>query len=84
MCQMYGINYVTMACGLNLPSEENLTDAEVYGYRFHPQKQRHVLEDRPEASGHEHEDTRKAVLTKHKTSRDGVNWWRCRIDLLVR
>ena len=45
-------------------SEDNFTDAEVSGYRFQPQIQRHVLEDTPEASGHENEDTREAVLTK--------------------
>ena len=51
--------------------EENVTDAEVSEYSFQPQRQRHVLEDTPEASGHEKEDTREAELTK-KTSRDAV------------
>ena len=37
---------------------------EVSGYRFHSQRQRHVLEDTPEASGHEKEDTREAELAK--------------------
>ena len=67
-----------MACCYGLSksaSEENVTDAEVPVYRFQPQRQRHVLEDRPEATGHEKVDTQEAELT---------NWWRCRTDLLVR
>ena len=43
---------------LNLRPEVNLTDAEVTGYRFQPQVQRLVLEDWPEESGREKEDTR--------------------------
>ena len=38
--------------------------AEVSGYRFQPQRQRHILEDTPEASDHEKKDTREAELTK--------------------
>ena len=51
-------------------SEENVTDAEVSGYRFQPQRQRHVLEH-----------TREAELTKRQTSRDAVDW--CRTDLTL-
>jgi len=40
------------------------TTLEVSGYRYQPQRQRHVLEDAPEASGHEKEDTREAELAK--------------------
>ena len=47
-------------------SEENVTDAEVSGHRFQPRRQRHVLEDRPEASDHEKEDKREAEHTKDK------------------
>ena len=47
-------------------SEEHLTDAEVSGYRFQPQRQRHVLEDTPEASDHEKKDTLETELTKKK------------------
>ena len=60
-------------------SEEMSTDAEVSGYRFQPQRQRHVLEDRAEASDHEKEDTREAELAKTQTSRDAVDW--CQTDL---
>ena len=38
--------------------------AEVSGYRFQPQRQRHILEDTLEASDHEKKDTREAELTK--------------------
>ena len=61
-----------MACcyGLSKSSgEEDFTDAEVSEYRFQPQRQRHVLEDRPEASGREKEDTREGELTKRQTFR---------------
>ena len=44
-------------------SDEYLTDAEVSGCRVKPQRQRHVLEDTPEASRDEKEDTRNAELT---------------------
>ena len=47
------------------PSEEYFTHAEIYVFRFQPQRQRHVLEDIPEASGrseHEKEGTREAEL----------------------
>ena len=47
-------------------SVENVTAAEVSGYRFQPQRQRHVLEDRPEASDQEKEDKREAEHTKDK------------------
>ena len=67
-----------------LSKSDHLTDAEVSGYRFQPQRQRHVLEDTLEASDHEKKDTREAERTKNKTSRDGVNWWRCRTNLLMR
>ena len=56
-----------MACCSGLSkssSEDNLTDAEVSGYRLHPQRQRHVLEDRSKASGREKEDTREDELQK--------------------
>ena len=43
-------------------------DTEVSGYRFQPQRQRHVLEDTLEASDHEKKDKREAERTK-KTSR---------------
>ena len=48
-------------------------DAEVSGYRFQPQRQRHALEDTLEVSDHEKKDTREAERTKNKTSRNGVN-----------
>ena len=60
-----------------LSKSDHLTDAEVSGYRFQPQRQRHALEDTLEASDHEKKDTREAERTKNKTSRNGVNWWRC-------
>ena len=47
-------------------TEEIVTDAEVSGHRFQPRRQRHVLEDRPEASGRENEDKREAEQTKDK------------------
>ena len=47
-----------------LSKSDHFTDAEVSGYRFQPQRQRHVLEDTLEASDHEKKDTRKAELTK--------------------
>ena len=67
-----------------LSKSDHLTDAEVSGYRFQPQRQRHVLEDTLEASDHEKKDTREAERTKNKTSRNGVNWWRCRTNVLMR
>ena len=66
-----------------LSKSDHLTDAEVSGYRFQPQRQRHVLEDILEASDHEKKGSREAERTK-KTSRDGVNWWRRRTNLLMR
>ena len=45
-------------------SDEHLTDAELSGYRFQPQRQRHVLEDTLEASDHEKKDTLESELTK--------------------
>ena len=56
-----------------LSKSDHLTDEEVSGYRFQPQRQRHVLEDTLEASDHEKKDTREAERTKNKTSRNGVN-----------
>ena len=59
-----------MACHYGISEsliEENITDAEVPGYRFQRQRQRHVLEDKPEANGrdeYEKEDTREGKLTK--------------------
>ena len=67
-----------------LSKSDHLTDAEVSGYRFQPQRQRHLLEDTLEASDHKKKDTREAERTKNKTSRNGVNWWRCRTNLLMR
>ena len=67
-----------------LSKSDHLTDAEVSGYRFQPQRQRHVLEDTLEASDHEKKHTRKAERTRNTTSRDGVNWGRCRTNLLMR
>ena len=49
-----------------LSKSDHLTDAEVSGYRFQPQRQRHVLEDTLEASDHERKDTREAERTKTK------------------
>ena len=49
-----------------LSKSDHLTDAEVSGYRFQPQRQRHVLEDTLEASDHEKKDTREAERTKTK------------------
>ena len=40
-----------------LSKSDHLMDAEVSGYRFQPQRQRHVLEDTLEASDHEKKDT---------------------------
>ena len=40
-----------------LSKSDHLTDAEVSGYRFQPQRQRHVLEDTLDASDHEKKDT---------------------------
>ena len=62
-----------------LSKSDHLTNAEVSGYRFQPQRQRHVLEDTLEASDHEKKDTREAERTKNKTSRDGVNHVRSRL-----
>ena len=65
-----------MACCYELSkssSEEHLMDAEVSGYRFQSQIQRHVLDD-TEASGREKEDTWEAELTKRQTIRDAVDW----------
>ena len=58
-----------MACcyGLSKSSSgDNLTDAEVSGYRLQPQRQRHVLENRAEAGGSDKADTRKDELKKDK------------------
>ena len=54
-------------------SEENLTDAEVCGYRFQPLRQRPVLADRPDGRGEwpwraRKEDSRDAELTKRQPS----------------
>ena len=45
-----------------LSKSDHLTGAEVSGYRFQPQRQRHVLEDTLEASDHEKKDTRISVI----------------------
>ena len=68
-CAQRKIKQMKMACGYGLfktSSKENLTDAEVPGYRFQPQIQRHALEDRPEANDHDKKDTREAEHTKDK------------------
>ena len=52
-----------------LSKSDHLTDAEVSGYRFQPQRQRHVFGTTLEASGmsdHEKKDTREAERTKTK------------------
>ena len=39
---------------------------KISGYRFQPQRQRHILEDTLEASDHEKKDTREAERTQTK------------------
>ena len=53
-----------MVCLLCMKYLSPKTTLEVSGDRFQPQRQRHVLEVTPEASGHEKEDTREAELAK--------------------
>ena len=49
-----------------LSKSDHLTDAEVSGYRFQPQRQRNVMEDALEASDHEKKDTREVERTKNQ------------------